>query len=53
MQFNAQSDTAALRYAGFNAKGETINPAGGLLGNRLPKGAKITGIFPTGKAAKK
>lgn len=51
--FNAQSDTAALRYAGFNAKGEMIGAGGGLLQRRLPKGAKISGIFPTGKAAPK
>ena len=52
-EFNAQNDKAALRYAGFNAEGEPIGAGGGLLQRRLPKGAKITGLFPTGKAAKK
>ena len=51
-EFNSVSNQAALRYCGFDAKGEPMKN-GGLLARRLPKGARITGLFPTGKAAKK
>ena len=51
-EFNSVSNKAALRYCGFNAKGEAL-PGGGLLKNRLPKGARITALAPTGRAAKK
>jgi len=51
-EFNSVSNKAALRYCGFNDKGESLN-SGGLLLNRLPKGARITQLVPTGKAAKK
>ena len=51
-EFNSVSNKAALRYCGFNDKGEPMN-GGGLLGNKLPKGARITQLVPTGKAAKK
>ena len=51
-EFNSVSNKAALRYCGFNDKGEPMKN-GGLLANRLPKGARITALFPTGKAAKK
>lgn len=50
--FNSVSNKAALRYCGFTAKGEAMK-GGGLLSNRLPKGARITSLEPTGKAAKK
>jgi len=51
-EFNSVSNKAALRYCGFNAKGEPL-AGGGLLKNRLPKGAKIVHLEPTGRAAKK
>ncbi len=51
-EFNSVSNKAALRYCGFNDKGESMK-SGGLLANRLPKGARITALYPTGKAAKK
>ncbi len=51
-EFNSVSNKAALRYCGFNAKGEAMQ-GGGLLSNRLPKGARITSLEPTGRAAKK
>ena len=51
-EFNSVSNKAALRYCGFNEQGEPMQN-GGLLANRLPKGARITGLFPTGTAAKK
>ena len=50
--FNSVSNKAALRYCGFNEKGEAMK-GGGLLVNKLPKGARITNLTPTGKAAKK
>lgn len=50
-EFNSVSNKAALRYCGCSAKGEPM--AGGLLKNKLPKGAKITFLEPTGKRAKK
>lgn len=51
-EFNSVGDTAALRYCGFNAKGESMK-GGGLLKNKLPKGARITSLEPTGRRAKK
>lgn len=51
-EFNSVSNKAALRYCGFNAKGETL-AGGGLLKNRLPKGAKIVHLEATGRVAKK
>lgn len=51
-EFNSVSNKAALRYCGFNEKGEAL-AGGGLLKNRLPKGARITNLQPTGRAAKK
>ena len=51
-EFNSVNDKAALRYCGFNAKGEPLK-GGGLLLNRLPKGARITALEPTGRRAKK
>lgn len=51
-EFNSVSNKAALRYCGFNEKGETLKN-GGLIKNRLPNGARITHLVPTGKAAKK
>lgn len=51
-EFNSVSNTAALRYCGFNAKGEPM-AGGGLLKNKLPKGARITSLEPTGRKAKK
>ncbi len=51
-EFNSVSNKAALRYCGFNEKGEALK-GGGLLLRRLPKGARITALTPTGKAAKK
>ncbi len=51
-EFNSVSNQAALRYCGFNAKGEPMKN-GGLLKNRLPNNARITALLPTGKAAKK
>lgn len=51
-EFNSVSNKAALRYCGFNTKGEPMkNP--GLLANRLPRGAKITHLEATGRRAKK
>lgn len=51
-EFNSVSNKAALRYCGFNDKGEQM-AGGGLLKNKLPKGAKITHLEATGRAAKK
>ena len=51
-EFNSVSNKAALRYCGFSEKGEPLK-SGGLILNRLPKGARITHLVPTGKAAKK
>lgn len=51
-EFNSVSNKAALRYCGFNEKGEAMKN-GGLLANRLPKGARITDLVPTGRTAKK
>lgn len=51
-EFNSVSNKAALRYCGFNEQGEPMKN-GGLLANRLPNGARITALYPTGKAAKK
>jgi hypothetical protein len=51
-EFNSVSNKAALRYCGFNEKGEPMKN-GGLIQNRLPKGARITHLVPTGRAAKK
>lgn len=50
--FNSVSNKAALRYCGFNEKGERMTN-GGLLANKLPKGAKIVHVSATGKRAKK
>ena len=50
-EFNSVSNKAALRYCGFNEKGEATS--GGLLLNKLPKGAKITHLSATGKRPKK
>ena len=52
-EFNSVSNKAALRYCGFNEKGEPMK-GGGLLANKLGKGARITHLEATGrKAAKK
>ena len=51
-EFNSVSNKAALRYCGFNDKGEPMK-GGGLLKSKLPNGARITALYPTGKAAKK
>lgn len=51
-EFNSVSNKAALRYCGFNAKGEAMK-GGGLLKNKLPRGAKITHLESTGRKAKK
>lgn len=51
-EFNSVSNKAALRYCGFNDKGEALK-GGGLLQNRLPKGAKVFHLEATGRAAKK
>ncbi len=51
-EFNSVSNKAALRYCGFNEKGEAMKN-GGLLASRLPKGARITHLVPTGRTAKK
>lgn len=51
-EFNSVSNKAALRYCGFNEKGEPMN-GGGLLVNKLGKGARITHLVPTGRTAKK
>ena len=51
-EFNSVSNKAALRYCGFKENGEPM-ANGGLLANRLPTGARITALYPTGKAAKK
>lgn len=51
-EFNSVSNQAALRYCGFNDKGEAMkNP--GLLASRLPKSARITHLEATGRSAKK
>lgn len=50
--FNSVSNKAALRYCGFNEQGERMQN-GGLLANKLPKGAKIVHVSATGKRAKK
>ena len=50
--FNSVNDKAALRYCGFKPNGERMTN-GGLLANRLPKGAKIVHVSATGKRAKK
>ena len=50
--FNLVSDKAALRYCGFGANGEPMKN-GGLLKNRLPRGAKIVHVSATGRHAKK
>ena len=50
--FNSVSDKAALRYCGFKPNGERMT-GGGLLANKLPKGAKIVHVSATGKRAKK
>ncbi|KKN49743.1 hypothetical protein LCGC14_0639930 [marine sediment metagenome] len=51
-EFNSVSNKAALRYCGFNEKGEALK-GGGLILSRLPNGARITHLVPTGRAAKK
>ena len=51
-EFNSVGNKAALRYCGFNDKGEPMK-GGGLLKNKLPRGAKITHLENTGKRAKK
>ena len=51
-EFNSVSNKAALRYCGFNEKGEPLKNDG-LIKTRLPSGARITHLMPTGKAAKK
>jgi len=51
-EFNSVSNTAALRYCGFDKDGKPMSN-GGLLKNRLPRGAKITALENTGKRAKK
>ena len=51
-EFNSVSNKAALRYCGFNDKGEKLS-GGGLLLNKLPNGARITFLEPTGKRSKK
>ncbi len=51
MHFNSVNDKAALRYCGFNANGEACK--GGLLKNKLPRGAKIVHVSATGKRVKK
>ena len=51
-EFNSVSNKAALRYCGFNDKGEAMS-GGGLLVNRLPNGARITHLEATGRTAKK
>jgi len=51
-EFNSVSNKAALRYCGFNEKGESL-ASGGLLLSRLPDGAKITHLSATGKRPKK
>jgi len=51
-EFNSVSNKAALRYCGFDEKGGSLK-SGGLLLNRLPKGANITHLEATGKRAKK
>lgn len=51
-EFNSVSNKAALRYCGFNEKGEA-GAGGGLLANKLPNGARITHLEATGRMAKK
>lgn len=51
-EFNSVSNKAALRYCGFNAQGEAMK-GGGLLTNKLPRGAEITFLEGTGRKAKK
>lgn len=51
-EFNSVSNKAALRYCGFNEKGEALS-GGGLLKSRLPTGAHITHLENTGRKAKK
>lgn len=50
--FNSVGDKAALRYCGFNAQGEPMK-GGGLLKNKLPRGANIVHVSSTGRPAKK
>lgn len=51
-EFNSVSNKAALRYCGFDKDGNAMK-GGGLLKNKLPNGARITFLEPTGKRAKK
>lgn len=51
-EFNSVSNKAALRYCGFKENGEAMK-GGGLLKNKLPRGARITSLEPTGRRAKK